>query len=96
MTYFLFGVGMWFFLIFIGSFLRGPNWDIYWPWESWLIHKPPPPHTWSLPFGVGTGCRRQFISSSEWFCRFCLSRSLSGKSRFATGCSVILGAAHRS
>jgi len=53
MTYFLFGIGMWFFLIFIGSFLRGPNWDIYWPWQSWHIHKPPPPHTWSLPIGVG-------------------------------------------
>src|SRR5438477_371852 len=46
MTYFLFGISMWFFLIFIGSFLRGPNWDIYMPWESWKIHKPPPPHTW--------------------------------------------------
>jgi quinol-cytochrome oxidoreductase complex cytochrome b subunit len=53
MTYFLFGVGMWFFLIFIGTFLRGPNWDIYWPWQSWHIHKPPPPHTWSLPIGAG-------------------------------------------
>jgi quinol-cytochrome oxidoreductase complex cytochrome b subunit len=53
MTYFLFGVGMWFSLIFIGSFLRGPNWDIYWPWESWLIHKAPPPRTWSLPIPVG-------------------------------------------
>ena len=53
MTYFLFGIGMWFTLIFIGSCLRGPNWDIYWPWESWLIHKPPPPRTWSLPIYVG-------------------------------------------
>src|SRR6185369_1816489 len=53
MTYFLFGVGMWFLLIFIGNFLRGPNWDIYMPWESWMIHKPPPPRTWSLPLGWG-------------------------------------------
>jgi len=53
MTYFLFGIGMWFVLIFIGSFLRGPNWDIYWPWESWLIHKAPPPATWSLSLPVG-------------------------------------------
>ena len=44
---------MWFVLIFIGSFLRGPNWDIYWPWQSWLIHKPPPPRTWSLPIVWG-------------------------------------------
>jgi quinol-cytochrome oxidoreductase complex cytochrome b subunit len=56
MTYFLFGVGMWFVLIFIGSFLRGPNWDIYWPGQSWMIHKPPPPRTWSLtiPWGLAT------------------------------------------
>jgi hypothetical protein len=40
-------------MIFIGSVLRGPNWDIYMPWESWFIHKPPPPHTWSLPLGWG-------------------------------------------
>lgn len=54
MTYFLFGVGMWFLLIFIGSYLRGPNWDIYWrPFESWSIHKPPPPRTWSLPIPLG-------------------------------------------
>ena len=52
-TFFGFGLGMWFVLIFIGSFLRGPNWDIYWPWESWLIHKAPPPATWSLPIYVG-------------------------------------------
>lgn len=53
MTYFLSGVGMWFGLIVIGTFLRGPNWDIYWPWESWLIHKAPPPATWSLPIWAG-------------------------------------------
>src|SRR5439155_5452872 len=53
MTYFLFGIAMWFILIFIGSFLRGPNWDIYWPWESWLIHKAPPPATHSLSLPVG-------------------------------------------
>jgi quinol-cytochrome oxidoreductase complex cytochrome b subunit len=52
-TYFGLGIGMWFILIFIGSFLRGPNWDIYWPWESWLIHKAPPPATWSLPVYIG-------------------------------------------
>lgn len=55
MTYFLFGVGLWFVLIFIGTFLRGPNWDIYMPWESWLIHKAPPPATWSLPLLAGLG-----------------------------------------
>ncbi len=55
MINFLFGLGMWFGLIVIGSFLRGPNWDIYWPWESWHIHKAPPPATWSLPLWAGLG-----------------------------------------
>jgi quinol-cytochrome oxidoreductase complex cytochrome b subunit len=53
MTYFLFGVGLWFVLIFIGTFMRGPNWDIYMPWEDWMIHKAPPPATWSLPIVWG-------------------------------------------
>ncbi|TXH24153.1 MAG: DUF4405 domain-containing protein [Elusimicrobia bacterium] len=47
-TIFLFGVGLWFLLIFIGTFLRGPNWSWYWPWESWEIHKALPPPSWSL------------------------------------------------
>jgi hypothetical protein len=47
-TVFLFGIGMWFVLITIGTFMRGPNWAWYWPWESWAVHKPLPPPTWNL------------------------------------------------
>lgn len=36
---YLFGFLMWWVLIFIGTFLRGPNWNFYWPWESWEVHK---------------------------------------------------------
>ncbi|MEK7813461.1 MAG: cytochrome C [Candidatus Desantisbacteria bacterium] len=36
---FIFGYVMWFVLIFIGSCLRGPGWNIFWPWEEWDIHK---------------------------------------------------------
>ena len=32
---FLFGIGMWFVLIFIGFYCRGPNWEWYWPWQAW-------------------------------------------------------------
>src|SRR5262249_51433503 len=89
--YFLFGIGMWFFLIFIGSFLRGPNWDIYMPWESWMIHKPPPPHTWSLPtlwgllgvggyFGLGMVLPLILGPNFEW------------KKALRNGALVILGA----
>lgn len=50
---FLLGIAMWFILIFTGQYCRGPNWDWYWPWESWLIHKPPPPATWNMPLTFG-------------------------------------------
>lgn len=32
---FMLGVVMWFALIFIGYYCRGPNWEWYWPWEAW-------------------------------------------------------------
>jgi hypothetical protein len=27
----------WLFLIFVGVFCRGPNWNFYWPWEPWEL-----------------------------------------------------------
>lgn len=50
---FMFGIAMWFILIFIGVYCRGPNYFWYWPWENWLIHKPPPGPTWSFPIWAG-------------------------------------------
>jgi len=47
-TIFLSGLTMWFVLIFIGTFMRGPSWGLYMPWESWHVHKPFPPDTWSF------------------------------------------------
>jgi len=32
---FMLGIVMWFTLIYIGHYLRGPNWEWYWPWEEW-------------------------------------------------------------
>jgi quinol-cytochrome oxidoreductase complex cytochrome b subunit len=52
-TIFLSGIFAWFSLITIGTFMRGPNWQWYWPWESWLIHKAPPPPTTILPLALG-------------------------------------------
>ena len=50
---FLLGIAMWFILIFIGYYCRGPNYGWYWPWESWLVHKPLPPPMPSLSVWVG-------------------------------------------
>ena len=36
---FIFGYIMWFILLLIGKFLRGPGWNIFWPWEEWDLHK---------------------------------------------------------
>lgn len=38
---FLAGYVLWFALIFVGQFFRGPSWQFYWPWEDWSIHKDP-------------------------------------------------------
>jgi hypothetical protein len=31
-THFLIGYGLWIGLIIVGAVLRGPNWNLYWPW----------------------------------------------------------------
>ncbi|MBI2878025.1 MAG: cytochrome C [Candidatus Tectomicrobia bacterium] len=39
LTVFLGGLALWFFLIVVGYFFRGPNWGWYWPWEDWAAGK---------------------------------------------------------
>ena len=40
MTFFLFGwLALWIYLIIVGTFLRGPNWTFYGPFEFWDLHK---------------------------------------------------------
>jgi len=38
---FLFGLALWYILIVVGVWLRGLDWQWYWPWEDWTVHKPP-------------------------------------------------------
>ncbi|MBI4245487.1 MAG: cytochrome C [Planctomycetes bacterium] len=39
---FLFGfMVLWIMLIFMGTFLRGPNWNFFGPYEYWDVHKAP-------------------------------------------------------
>lgn len=47
------GFLMWFALIIVGSTMRGPSWAFYFPWESWLIHKPDAASTWNFPIWAG-------------------------------------------
>lgn len=47
------GFLMWLVLIFIGYFMRGPNWHFYWPWESWEAEKKIAENLWSPPAWIG-------------------------------------------
>lgn len=39
-TTFLFGFFvLWIILIFVGTFMRGPGWNFFAPWEKWDVHK---------------------------------------------------------
>ena len=51
---FLFGFFMWFALIIVGTFFRGPSWHFYWPWESWLVEKHAEEALHSLPVFAGS------------------------------------------
>lgn len=52
-TMFLFGFFLWVFFIPIGTFIRGPSWQWYWPWEAFTTHKEPPSGLWDLNPAVG-------------------------------------------
>jgi len=47
------GLVLWFMLIVIGQFFRGPSWHIYWPWESWGVEKASQENLWSFSLPVG-------------------------------------------
>ncbi len=37
---FSFGLALWYILIVIGVWFRGLDWQWYWPWDDWSLHKP--------------------------------------------------------
>ncbi|MHB8482996.1 MAG: cytochrome B6 [Nitrospiria bacterium] len=37
---FSFGLALWYILIIVGVYFRGLDWQWYWPWENWGLHKP--------------------------------------------------------
>ena len=39
LTFFLGFHVLWILLIVVGTFLRGPGWNWFWPWEPWDSHK---------------------------------------------------------
>lgn len=51
--HFLGGFALWWVLIAIGQFLRGPNWQFYWPWQEWSLTHSTEESLWSFPWWVG-------------------------------------------
>ena len=52
-SHFLLGFALWWVLIAIGQFLRGPNWQFYWPWQDWSLTRSAEESLWSFPWWVG-------------------------------------------
>ncbi len=52
-SHFLFGFALWWVLIAIGQFLRGPNWQFYWPWQDWSLTRSAEESLWSFPWWIG-------------------------------------------
>jgi hypothetical protein len=53
MTFFLGFHILWVSLIIIGTFLRGPGWNWFWPWEVWDSHKVEAMTNVDLPYLLG-------------------------------------------
>ena len=57
LTYFFGFHVLWVSLIIIGTFLRGPGWNWFWPWEKWDLHKVEAMTNVDLPYLVARRCR---------------------------------------
>lgn len=47
------GLALWFILIVIGQYFRGPSWQLYWPWESWAVEKETNENLWNFHYLLG-------------------------------------------
>lgn len=61
--HFLFGFALWWVLIAIGQFLRGPNWQVYWPWEGWAVEKSAEEELWSFPWWLGASAIAAYFAA---------------------------------
>lgn len=64
--HFLFGFSLWWVLIAIGQFLRGPNWQLYWPWQDWSVAKSTEESLWSFPWWIGLPALALYFAAGLW------------------------------
>lgn len=65
--HFLFGFGLWWVLIAIGQFLRGPNWQFYWPWQDWSVQQAVEERLWSFPWWLGLPFLIAYFGCGLWW-----------------------------
>jgi hypothetical protein len=69
-TMFLFGfLVLWVTLIVLGTFLRGPNWNFFGPFEAWDPHKNVPLNNVNLSDYFWLGLMGQAVEGKGWFIR---------------------------
>ena len=91
-TVFTFGIVLWFVLIVIGTFLRGPSWAWYWPWESWEVHKEVASSMTDLPTLLGTVLLALYFGAGmvlPWF-MFADFRKKLGTARYVITVGLLL------
>ena len=102
---FMLGITMWFILIFIGYFCRGPNYFWYWPWESWHDPKAATVATWNLfgpkaiammPTLLGIPVLGAFLGGSVLIPKF-IQKEINGKKAYMGffGLMILLALAGR-
>ncbi len=90
--HFLFGFALWWVLIFIGQFLRGPNWNLYWPWQEWSLVQAADEDLWSFPLWLGLTTLAAYVAAGFFLARWrwpWLYAGL-GRTRYVTAISFTL------
>ncbi|MFO0965632.1 MAG: hypothetical protein U0793_08625 [Gemmataceae bacterium] len=69
-TVFLMGfIVLWVVLIILGTFLRGPNWNFFAPFEAWDVHKNVPLNNVNLSDIFWLNILGQSLEGKHWFLR---------------------------
>ncbi len=67
--HFLFGFALWWLLIAVGQFLRGPNWQFFWPWQTWKAANGVESGLWSFPWWIGLPALVGYFAGGWLFAR---------------------------
>ena len=67
---FLIGYFLWFFFILIGQYFRGPNWQFYWMWEDWSVHKEADQELVNIPNFIGTALMFLYFAGGTFVSKF--------------------------